>query len=65
MNVLIIFTTQLKSNGVSKGIKCESTVFVNKAMWMPKNAAWPYVFIVAKYRATFVLSWMIIKDFNF
>lgn len=22
---------------VSKGIKCESTVSVNKAIWMPKN----------------------------
>lgn len=49
--------------GVSIGIQCESTLFVNKAMWMPKNAAWPYVFIVAKDRATFVLSWMIYESF--
>lgn len=52
-----------KVMGVSIGIQCESTLFVNKAMWMPKNAAWPYVFIVAKDRATFVLSWMIYESF--
>ena len=60
----LLFSLQgWKVMGVSIGIQCESTLLVNKAMWMPKNAAWPYVFIVAKDRATFVLSWMIYERF--
>lgn len=41
--------------GVSKGISCETTVFINNALRMPKIAAWPYVFVVANEGATFVL----------
>lgn len=34
---LFFFKTGLKSDGVIVGIKCETTVFVNKAMWKARK----------------------------